>query len=129
MVTHASGIPLQIIALRERLLAESSAPTRLWITQQARRLASSHNRKLCETELERAISQKLAGRFLRGSQAEGAARSVLEFLILTELEDNRQAAQTAFQAADQRTTQLMNILATILKTMDQERGTINNALH
>ncbi len=37
---------------------------------------------------------------------------------------NQQNAQTAFQAADQRTTQLMQILATILKTTNEEQGTV-----
>jgi len=45
-----------------------------------------------------------------------------------DLRNQRQNAQSAFKGADQRTTQLMNILGTIVKTLDQERGTINRAL-
>lgn len=42
----------------------------------------------------------------------------------SDLSQNRQDAQTAFQAADQRTNQLMQILAGILKTMNEEQGSV-----
>ena len=45
-----------------------------------------------------------------------------------DLRNNRQMAQTAFQTADQRTNQLMNIMSTVLKTMNEMRGTTNRGL-
>ena len=49
--------------------------------------------------------------------------------MLEDIKANRQDAQTMFQEADQRTTQSMNILATILKTLQDERNAIDAALH
>jgi|ERR1017187_3603071 hypothetical protein len=48
--------------------------------------------------------------------------------LLERLGQSRQAAGTNFQGVDQKTTQLMNILATVLKTMEEETGTINRNL-
>ncbi len=41
---------------------------------------------------------------------------------------DRQQAQAAFQAADQKTTQLFQVISTVEKTMCAERATINSAL-
>jgi len=45
-----------------------------------------------------------------------------------DLRNNRQMAQTSFQSADQRSNQIMNIMATVLKTMNEMRGASNRGL-
>jgi len=129
MSTLAPGFLFQVRALQRRLLDQASASTRFWITHEAMHLASLSSPVLWKFELERAVSRKLAGRFRHSSPGEAVARSTLEFLLLAEIEDNRDSTEVAFKNADQRTSQLINILATLLKTLDQERGIMNNALH
>jgi hypothetical protein len=55
--------------------------------------------------------------------------SVAQLSKQEDLRNKRQEAATAFQAADQRTSQLMNTLATVVKSMDEQRGAINKSLN
>ena len=47
----------------------------------------------------------------------------------TTVQNQRQTAETAFQASDQRASQMYEIMASILKTLNDERSTVNNYLH
>jgi hypothetical protein len=132
-------IPFCEIHLRDRLFRLLSRPMQRWVTRQADQIVRSRRFGLREEmRVDESIQWEVHVFPLRsplGSTNVALVRSILKFLVLMDAgaalsiqvtqseqvknENERQEAMTAFQAADQISSQLFNILSTVMKNEEE----------
>ncbi|MGA2268339.1 MAG: hypothetical protein ABSH44_07705 [Bryobacteraceae bacterium] len=119
-------IPVQTAFLRNRLLAQLSVSMRSWVRRQADQIVRARPFGLLEeTLLNAAIRQRLPQNSLPGGREVEAARSILQFLALTDaLEqsldaagDDAQLANVNLQNMMQRQQQSLQEISNISKDL------------
>jgi hypothetical protein len=116
-------LPVPILRAGAWIRASLSPSARAWVIGEARKIVLSTRYETPQDLILRAEIRERFGPELisLGSRSSTLVVEALRFAVLLE------AYETDFQAADQRTNQLFNILSTIIKTLDEEdEGILRN---